>query len=414
MTHTAFSSFVSRRVQSVKLSPVAAATAQAAALAGEGRSIITLTSGEPDFDTPEAIKDAAIFALKQGDTKYTATAGTAALRNAIVAKYSKENNISLKTDHVIVSNGGKQVIYQALNATLNDSDQVIIPAPYWPSFPDMVKINGGVPVLIQGRASEGFKITAARLEQAITQHTKWLILNSPNNPTGAVYSISELKQLAEVLRRHPHVLILWDEMYEHIWFTDEAPVHFLHVAPDLKERTLLVNGASKTYAMTGWRIGWGAGPEGLIRAMGVVQSQVSSGANSFAQAATVAALNGVASDFVEIARLTYQKRASQVIEGLSRIPGLKVIRPEGSFFVYVNCEDLIGSLRPDGGQIQTDQDLVDWLLESQGVAVVAGTAYGLSPYFRLSFAASDQDLQQAILRIERARLQLTLSEVVVA
>ena len=396
------SDYLSRRVRLVKLSPVAAASARAAALVAAGKNIITLTSGEPDFDTPQPIKDAAIQALNEGDTKYTPTQGTLKLRQAVVSKYQRENSLTYSPDQIIISNGGKQVIYDAFNATLNDGEHVIIPAPYWPSFPDMVTINGGVPVLLKGKETDAFKISAEQLEQAITSKTKWLILNSPNNPSGAVYSEIELDALARVLRLHPQILILWDEMYEHIWFGDQKPVHLLHIAPDLSNRTLLVNGASKTFAMTGWRIGWGAGPKALIQAMGVVQSQVSSGPNSFSQAATVAALDGVDPHFAEKARQAYKKRAESIVFALNQINGLHAIAPRGSFFAYVSVKTLLGLEQPNGSVLKTDQDVVDWLLESAGVAVVAGEAYGVSPYFRISFAANDEALKEAAVRIQHA------------
>ncbi len=406
MTTTSFA--LSKRVQRVKLSPNAAASARASALIAQGRDVLVLTAGEPDFDTPESIKQAAIAALARGETKYTPTAGTAELRRAISAKYLRENQLEYAPSRIVVSNGAKQVIYNALAATLDAGDEVILPAPYWPSFPDMVSVNDGTPVIVQVNEATGFKLTAQALAKAITPRTRWLILNSPGNPSGAVYSAAELAALADVLRQHPRVLVLWDEIYEHIWFTPEAPVHLLHVAPDLRERTLLVNGASKTYAMTGWRIGWGAGPAALIEAMVVIQSQASSGPNSIGQAATAAALNSPDQSFVNEARVAYARRATLVSEGLNAIPGLALLAPEGAFFAYVHIGKWIGWERPDGRVIRSDSDLVDWLLEAEGVAVVDGGSYGLSPYFRISIAASDVVLQDAIVRIRRAVTALRL------
>ncbi|WP_438857776.1 aminotransferase class I/II-fold pyridoxal phosphate-dependent enzyme [Achromobacter spanius] len=403
-----FPDVLSRRARGAELSPIAAAGARAARLAAEGRSILVLTSGEPDFDTPAAIKDAAVAALELGHTKYTPTAGTAALRQAVARGFGLRSGLATDASNVIISNGGKQVIYLALNATLDEGDEVIVPAPYWPTFPDAVRINGGQPVVVQTRAEDGFKLTASTLRQAITPRTKWLILNSPGNPSGAVYSVDELQALAAVLRDAPHVLVLWDEMYEEIWF-NQKPTPLLRVAPELAVRTLVVNGVSKTYAMTGWRIGWGIGPQPLIQALEAVQSQVSSGPSSLGQAAALAALEGVADDFVQTARLAYARRARRVVDGLRAVPGLQAYAPQGAFFAWIGVAGLIGAVRPDGRRIAHDGDVVDWLLESEGVAVVRGAAYGLSPYLRLSFAASDAHIDQAVDRIGRAVAALALA-----
>lgn len=402
---------LSQRVQRVKLSPNAAASQRAAALAAQGRDVIALTTGEPDFDTPEPIKQAAIAAMARGETKYTPTAGTAALRRAISAKYTRENALDYPPAQIVVSNGGKQVIYNALAATLNAGDEVIIPAPYWPSFPDMVLVNDGQPVIVPCDIAVGFKLTPAALEAAITPRTRWLVLNTPGNPSGALYGAAELAALAAVLRRYPQVLVLLDELYEHIWFTPEAPAHWLHVAPDLKERTLLVNGASKTYAMTGWRIGWGAGPAALVQAMVVIQSQASSGPNAIAQAAVTSALDSPDQSFVGEARAAYARRATLVVEALNTVPGLKLLTPGGSFFAFVHCGALLGLQRPDGQVIRTDAELTDWLLEAEGVAAVDGASYGLSPYFRISTAASDAVLADATARIARAVAALRPAQV---
>ncbi len=401
MTASLFPGVLSRRARGAELSPIAAAGARAARLAAEGRSIVTLTSGEPDFDTPSSIKDAAGAALERGQTKYTPTAGTAALRRAVAQGYGRRHGLDADASNVIVSNGGKQVIYLALNATLDEGDEVIVPAPYWPTFPDAVRINGGTPVIVETRAGDGFKLTPRALREAMTPRTKWLILNSPANPSGAVYGADELAALAAVLREAPRVLVLWDEMYEEIWF-EQPPAHLLRAAPDLAHRVLAVNGVSKAYAMTGWRIGWGVGPKPLVHALEAVQSQVSSGPSSVGQAAALAALEGAADGFVETARLAYARRAQRVVEGLGAIAGLRVHAPQGAFFAWIGVEDLIAAARPDGRRIADDGDLADWLLEAEGVAVVRGAAYGLSPYLRLSFAASDADIEAAIARIGRA------------
>ncbi len=393
---------LSQRVQRARLSPNAAASARAAALAAQGRDVISLTTGEPDFDTPEPIKQAAIAALQRGETRYTPTPGTAALRQAIRAKYARDYALDYSTGQIIVGNGGKQVIYNAFAATLDAGSEVIVPAPYWPSFPDIVRVNDGTPVIVPCDIGAGFKLTPAVLEAAITPRTRWLVLNTPGNPSGALYDAAELAALAEVLRRHPQVLVLLDELYEHIWFTPEAPTHWLQVAPDLKERTLLVNGASKTYAMTGWRIGWGAGPAALVQAMVVIQSQASSGPNSVAQAAVAAALESADQSFPAQARSAYARRAELVTQAVNAVPGLSLLPPGGSFFAFVHCGGLIGHVRPDGQVIRTDSDLTEWLLESEGVAAVDGPSYGLSPYFRISTAASDAVLADATARIARA------------
>ncbi|WP_434034957.1 aminotransferase class I/II-fold pyridoxal phosphate-dependent enzyme [Cupriavidus sp. a3] len=392
---------LSQRARRVRLSPIAAAGQRATALAGQGRDILALTAGEPEFDTPDAIKRAAIAALARGETKYTPTAGTVALRRAIAARYQRDHGLAVTPADVCVANGGKQVIFEAFSATLDSGDEVLLPAPYWPSFPDIVRVNDGTPVVLPCDERSGFKIDAARLEAAITPRSRWLVLNTPANPTGAVYSADELAALAEVLRRHPHVLVLVDEIYEQIRF-GAAPPHWLNVAPDLRARTLLVNGASKTYAMTGWRIGWGIAPVELVQAMTAIQSQVSSGASAIGQAAVAAALDAADQTFVQHAREAYARRAELVTRTIPSIPGLRLLPPQGAFFAYVNCGGLIGRLRPDGRPVESDADVVDWLLEAEGVAVVDGAAYGLSPYFRLSFAVADTVLEDALQRIARA------------
>jgi aspartate aminotransferase len=393
---------LSMRVRRVSLSANAAAGQRAAALAALGRDVIALNIGEPEFDTPEPIKQAAVAAIARGETKYTPTQGTAALRHAVAAKYARENGLVFTPAEILVANGGKQVIFDAFAATLDPGDEVVLPAPYWPSFPDIVRVNDGLPVIVPCDQDAGFKLGAAALESAITERTRWLVLNTPGNPTGAVYTGTELAALAAVLRRHPQVAVLVDELYEHIWFTPEPPPHWLHVASDLRSRTLLVNGASKTYAMTGWRIGYGAGPAALVQAMTVIQSQVSSGSNSVAQAAVAAALNDPDQSFVARARSAYGRRAAFVTAAINAIDGLALLPLDGAFFAYVHCGALIGRLRPDGRPLASDADLADWLLEAEGVAVVAGGGYGLSPYLRISTAVSDEILAEAVRRIARA------------
>jgi len=401
MTATLFPAVLSARARAAQISPIAAASALAARLRAQGHSIVSLTAGEPDFDTPEAIKEAAIAALRGGQTKYTPTAGTPGLREAIAADYAARHGLRISSGDIIVSNGGKQVIYLAFAATLDEGDEAVIPAPYWPTFPDSVRINGGTPVIVPTREADGFKLTPAALRQALSPRTKWVVLNSPANPTGSVYHSAELAALAAVLRQHPDVLVLWDEMYDQIWF-GRPPAHWLSVAPDLRARTLLVGGVSKTYAMTGWRIGWGAGPSGLVAALEAVQSQVSSGPSSVGQAAALAALRGAAVDFAAQARAAYARRARRVEEGLAQVRGLRVLPPGGAFFAWVDVSGLIGTQRPDGALLEADADVARWLLEAEGVAVVAGAAYGLSPYVRLSYAASDAQIELAVERIARA------------
>ncbi|PLP99345.1 aminotransferase class I/II-fold pyridoxal phosphate-dependent enzyme [Cupriavidus pauculus] len=395
---------LSQRARRVRLSPIAAAGQRAAALISQGRDVLTLTSGEPEFDTPPAIQRAAIAAMARGETRYTPTPGTQALRRAVAERFAADHAISVAPTEVFIGSGGKQVIFNAFAATLDAGNEVIVPAPYWSSFPDIVRVNDGSPVIVPCDQQSGFKLTASALASAITPRTRWVILNSPSNPTGAVYTEDELLSLAEVLRGHPHVLVLLDEIYDQIRFVPAAR-HWLALAPDLRGRSLILNGASKTYAMTGWRIGWGIAPAELVQAMTAIQSQVSSGANSIGQAATAAALqtnDRSFVDFIEHARDAYARRAALTVAAINRIPGLRLLPPDGAFFAYIHCGGLIGQLRPDGQPLTTDGDVVDWLLESAGVAVVEGAAYGLSPYFRLSFAAADNVLEAALQRIEQA------------
>ncbi|MFS2094868.1 aminotransferase class I/II-fold pyridoxal phosphate-dependent enzyme [Pseudomonas sp. Pseusp11] len=395
---------LSKRVQHVSLSANAAAKSQATALREAGRDILDLTTGEPDFDTPEHIKQAAYAAIAAGATKYTPTPGVKALRIAVQRKLQQENQLDYPLESIVIGNGAKQIIFNAFAATLDDGDQVLVPTPYWPSFPDSVRFNGGEPVFIECGLAQGCKLTAEQLEQRIGERTRWLILNGPGNPSGAVYSAAELRALAEVLRRHPHALILLDELYEHIRFDGLPAQSLLNVAPDLQARCLLVGGVSKTYAMTGWRIGFGAGPQALTQAMTVVQSQSTSGASSVGQAAALAAFEG-GLDFLRSQVAAYQQRRDSLVSALREVDGLEVLEPQGGFFVFVRCAGLLGRYRPDGRRLQSDADVVAYLLE-EGVAGVAGSAYGLSPWFRLSIATATETVVEAGRRIAQACRQL--------
>ena len=395
---------LSKRVQRVSLSANAAAKSQATALRETGRDILDLTTGEPDFDTPEHIKQAACAAIAAGATKYTPTPGVKALRLAVQRKLQRENRLDYPLESIVIANGAKQIIFNAFAATLDDGDEVLVPTPYWPSFPDSVRFNGGEPVFIECGLAQGCKLTPGQLEQHIGERTRWLILNGPGNPSGAVYSVAELQALAEVLRRHPQVLILLDELYEHIRFDGQPPQSLLNVAPDLQPRCLLVGGVSKTYAMTGWRIGFGAGPQVLTSAMAVVQSQSTSGASSVGQAAALAAFDG-GLDFLPAQVAAYQQRRDLLVTALKAVNGLEVLEPHGGFFVFVRCEGLLGRYRPNGERLQNDADVVAYLLK-EGVAGVAGSAYGLSPWFRLSIATATDSVAEAGRRIAHACGQL--------
>jgi len=395
---------LSQRVQRVSLSANAAAKSRATELREAGRDILDLTTGEPDFDTPEHIKHAAYAAIAGGATKYTPTPGVKALRVAVQRKLQRENHLDYSLPSIVIANGAKQIIFNAFAATLDDGDEVLVPTPYWPSFPDSVRFNGGEPVFIECGLAQGCKLTAEQLELHIGERTRWLILNGPCNPSGAVYSAVELQAIAEVLRRHPQVLILLDELYEHIRFDGQPAQSLLNVAPDLQARCLLVGGVSKTYAMTGWRIGFGAGPRVLTDAMAVVQSQSTSGASSVGQAAALAAFDG-GLEFLPEQVAVYQQRRNLLVSTLRNVDGLDVLEPQGGFFVFVRCAGLLGRYRPDGIRLDSDADVVAYLLE-EGVAGVAGSAYGLSPWFRLSIATATDSVGEAGRRIARACTQL--------
>lgn len=391
---------LSRRVRRVSLSANAAAKLKTTTLREAGRDILDLTTGEPDFDTPEHIKRAACAAIAAGATKYTPTAGVRALREAVRRKLAAENRLDYPLAGIVVANGAKQIVFNAFAATLDEGDEVLVPVPYWPSFPDIVRFNDGTPVFLECPLEQGYKLTPEQLEAHIGPRTRWLILNSPGNPSGALYDEAELAALAAVLRRHPQVLILLDELYEHIRFDGRPPLGLLNVAPDLQARSLLVGGVSKTYAMTGWRVGFGAAPEALAMAMTVVQSQAASGASSVGQAAALAAFAG-GLEFLPAQVAAYRERRDLLVEALAAVDGLEVLAPQGGFFVFVRCVGLLGRRRPDGRRLDGEADVLDYLLES-GVSGVAGSAYGLSPYFRLSIATATDSVVEAGRRIALA------------
>jgi len=370
-------------------------------LRAAGRDIVGLTIGEPDFDTPQYVKDAACQAIARGETKYTEVNGILPLRKAIRERLKDRTGVDYPLANITVSNGGKLVIFDALLATIDSGDEVIIPAPYWVSYPDMVLACDGSPVIVPCREEDGFKLTGKALEAAITPRTRWLVLNSPSNPTGAIYSREDLRELADVLLRHPHVWLLTDDIYDEIQFTGAPLGSPVSVEPRLVDRTFLVNGVSKTYAMTGWRIGYGAGPAQLVAAINKLQSQMASCATSISQVAAAAAMTGDQS-FVEECRSIYQQRSEKAVELLNRIPGLRCLPAAGAFYVYPCCKGLIGKRTPDGKVIAADTDFVLYLLEAEGVSVVAGSAYGLSPYFRVSVATSMNAIEEGCARIARA------------
>jgi aspartate aminotransferase len=397
---------IADRLARIKPSPTIAVSTKARELKAAGRDVIGLGAGEPDFDTPENIKEAAIAAIRSGDTKYTAVDGTPALKAAICAKFKRENDLDYTPDEVTVGTGGKQVLYNALMATLNPGDEVIIPAPFWVSYPDMVLLAEGEPVAVPCSQNNAFKLRPEDLEAAITPNTKWLVLNSPSNPTGAAYSREEMKALTDVLLRHPHVMVMTDDIYEHLIYDGFEFVTPAQVEPKLKDRTLTINGVSKAYAMTGWRIGYAAGPVALIKAMAKIQSQSTSNPSSISQAAAVEALNGP-QDFIAERGEAFRERRNMVVELLNLCPGLHCTKPEGAFYVYPSCAGAIGKTTPDGKTIVSDGDFVTYLLEAEGVAVVQGEAFGLSPYFRVSYATSTEALREACARIKRACEALT-------
>jgi aspartate aminotransferase len=394
-------SIIARRMAAIKPSPTIAVTNLARELKAAGRDIIGLGAGEPDFDTPDSIKDAAIQAIRAGQTKYTAVDGTPELKAAVAGKFARENGLDYAVEEISVGTGGKQIIYNALMATLDPGDEVIIPAPYWVSYPDMTLLAGGTPMFVSCPEQTGFKLRAEDLDEAITPRTKWVILNSPNNPSGAAYGAAELRALTDVLMRHPHVWLLTDDIYEHLIYDDFRFVTAVQIEPGLRSRCLTMNGVAKAYAMTGWRIGYAGGPVELIKAMAKVQSQSTSNPCSISQAATVAALEGP-QDFIAERAAVFRKRRDLVVEMLNEAPGLRCHKPEGAFYVYPSCAGVIGRSTPDGRELEDSEAFASYLLEGVGVAVVHGKAFGMDPYFRVSYATSTALLEDACRRIVRA------------
>jgi aspartate aminotransferase len=393
--------FLAEQLKRVKPSPTIAVTDKARALKAAGRDVIGLGAGEPDFDTPDNIKRAAMAAIESGKaSKYTAVDGIPELKAAVARKFKRENKLDYKPSQIIIGTGGKQVLYNALMATLNPGDEVIIPAPYWVSYPDMVLLAGGEPVAVETRMADGFKMKPEALARAITPKTKWLIFNSPSNPTGAAYTRAELKAVTDVLARHPHVWVMTDDMYEHLTYDDFVFSTPAEVEPTLYERTLTINGCSKAYCMTGWRIGYAGGPEPLIKAMALIQSQSTSNPTAVSQWAAVEALDGP-QDFIPKHNAVFKERRDLVVSMLNQAKGIECPRPEGAFYVYPSCAGTIGKSAPTGKKLATDEDFVTELLDAEGVAVVQGTAFGVGPAFRISYATKTEDLEEACRRIQR-------------
>jgi aspartate aminotransferase len=393
--------FLADSLKRVKPSATIAVTDKARVLKAAGRNVIGLGVGEPDFDTPDNIKQAAIKAIESGKaSKYTAVDGIPELKGAIARKFKRENELDYKPSQIIVGTGGKQVLYNAFMATLNPGDEVIIPAPYWVSYPDMVLLAGGEPMPVVTTMESGYKLSAQALEKAITPKTKWLLLNSPSNPTGAAYTYAELKALTDVLVRHPHVWVMTDDMYEHLVYDDFKYFTPAQIEPKLYERTLTINGVSKAYCMTGWRIGYAGGPEHLIKAMAMIQSQSTSNPTAVSQWASVEALDGP-QDFIPKHNKIFKERRDLVVSMLNQTKGLKCPKPEGAFYVYPSCAGTMGMTAPSGKKLATDEDFVTELLEAEGVAVVHGSAFGVGPAFRISYATKTEDLEEACQRIQR-------------
>src|SRR5882672_11358447 len=393
--------FLADNLKRIKPSATIAVTDKARALKLAGRNVIGLGAGEPDFDTPDHIKEAAIKAIRDGKTsKYTAVDGMAELKAAVARKFKRENSLDYKPSQIIVSTGGKQVLYNALVATLNPGDEVIIPAPYWVSYPDMVLLAGGEPVEVATTMASGFKMTAQQLEGAITPKTKWVLLNSPSNPTGAAYTRAELKALTDVLVKHPHVYVMTDDMYEHLVYDEFEFFTPAQVEPSLYERTLTINGTSKAYCMTGWRIGYAGGPEPLIKAMAMIQSQSTTNPAAVSQWAAVEALEGP-QDFIPKHNAIFMERRDLCVSMLNQARGIHCPKPEGAFYVYPSCAGTMGRTASTGKKLVTDEDFVTELLEAEGVAVVQGTPFGFGPAFRISYATKTEDLEEACRRIQR-------------
>jgi aspartate aminotransferase len=398
--------FLAESLNRIQPSPTIAVTSKARELKAAGRDVIGLGAGEPDFDTPDNIKEAAIAAIRRGETKYTAVEGIPELRAAIAKKFKRENNLDYKPSQTFVSPGGKSIIFNALLATLNPIDEVIVPAPYWVSYPDIVLLGGGKPVIVECGLEDSFRLTPEALEKAITPKTKWLIFNQPSNPTGACYTLEQLKALTDVLMKHPHVWILTDDMYEHLVYGGFKFRTVAEVEPGLYDRTLTMNGVSKAYAMTGWRIGYCAGPEDLIKAMAKLQSQSATNAASISQWASVEALNGP-QDFIPGFQKLFEERRDLVVSMLNQASGIECPKPEGAFYVYPSIKKLIGKKTGKGKVIDSDEAFASELLEEEGVAVVHGAAFGLSPFFRISYATSNKALEEACRRIQRFTASLT-------
>ncbi len=390
-------SIISDSLKKIKPSPTIAVTQKARELKAAGKDVIGLGAGEPDFDTPENIKQAAIKAINDGDTKYTAVDGTPDLKKAIVEKFKKENNLDYTADQITVGAGGKHVIYNAMMATLNEGDEVIVPAPYWVSYPDIVLLAGGKPVVMECDEKQSFKINPSDLEKFITPKTKWIILNSPSNPTGACYSEKDIREIAKVLEKHSHVYILSDDIYEHVTYEG---FKFFTIAQieGLKERVLTMNGVSKAYSMTGWRIGYAAGPKEIIKAIAKIQSQSTTNPSSISQAASVEALSGT-QDFIKIRADSFQERRDFVVKALNNIDGIECLNPDGAFYVFPSCKGLMGKKDTNGKEIKSDTDFVQSLLENSGIAVVQGSAFGLEGFFRISYATSMDNLKKALEKI---------------
>jgi len=392
---------LSQRLKKIQPSLTVSINVKANALRAEGRDVLVLAAGEPDFDTPQNICQAAIQAMNEGQTRYVPGKGTPALQQAIVDKFKRDNNLSYNLNEIMVGVGGKHIIYNAMMATLNPGDEVIIPAPFWVSYPDIVMLAEGKPIIVKCDALQDFKITPEQLENNITNKTKWLMLNSPSNPTGAVYSFNELKALSEVLLKHPNVLVLTDDIYEKIIYDDGVFSTIASVEPKMKERTLTLNGVSKAYCMTGWRLGYCGGPREIIAGMNKIQSQSTTSTSSISMAASVEALSGD-QEFINLHNIQFKKRRDMVVENLNQIDGINCSIPPGAFYVYPSCEGIIGKKTSAGNTINTDEDFMNFLLESEGIAGVHGEAFGLSPYFRLSYATDEKTLADACNRIERA------------
>ena len=394
-------SLIAARLNRIKPSPSSMAGQRARELRAAGRDIVGLTSGEPDFDTPPNVCEAVVRAMASSKTKYTDVGGTPELRAAVVAKFRRDNGLDYSPNEVIVGTGGKQVIFNALMCTLEAGDEVIVPAPYWVSYPDITRLADGNPVVVTCAPENAFKLQPEQLERAITPRTRWLVLNAPNNPSGATYSRGELRALADVLLRHPHVWVMTDDIYEHILYDDRRFATIAQVEPALKERTLTINGVSKAYAMTGWRIGYGGAPAVLVKAMVKLQSQSTSNPSSISQEAALEALNGPQDFILERTRI-FQQRRDRVVAWLNAIPGVSCHLPEGAFYVYPSCAGVIGKKTPDGQLLASDNDFVLYLLESQNLALLQGEAYGLSPFFRISFATSMEKLEEGCRRLRLA------------